>query len=71
MGAEIRLFGVWCIVTLLSVASLAAASSDLRLIDSVKKRHKEAVRSLLQHHSDVNALGCGWRDSTGMGGPPG
>ena len=44
----------WWMVSLLSVASLAAAS-DLRLVEAVKKGDKEAVRSLLKQHADVNA----------------
>ena len=45
--------GVWWMIVLLSVSSLAAA--DLRLADAVEKGDKEAVRSLLAEHVDVNA----------------
>ena len=55
MSAKTKALSVWWIVPLLSVASLSAASSDLRLVDSVKNGDKEAVRSLLQQHADVNA----------------
>ncbi len=41
---------------LFSVASLAAAASDLRLVDAVKSRDYQAVRSLLKQHTDVNAV---------------
>jgi ankyrin repeat protein len=44
----------WLIVPLLSVASLAT-SSELRLVDAVEKRDKEAVRLLLNQRVDVNA----------------
>jgi ankyrin repeat protein len=39
---------------LLSVAGIAAAS-DLRLVDAVKNKDQDAVRSLLQQHVDINA----------------
>ena len=42
-----------CMVTLLSVASLHAASADLA--DAVMKGNKAAVRALLQKKADVNA----------------
>src|SRR5205823_8710328 len=42
-----------CMVTLLSVASLYAASADLA--DAVMKGNKAAVRALLQKKADVNA----------------
>ena len=44
----------WWVVPLLSVASLAAPSSDLQLVESVRERNTEAVRSLLKQHADVN-----------------
>src|SRR5258708_839613 len=47
----------WMIVMipLLSVAGLAAASGDLRLVEAVENRDQTAVRSLLKQHVDVNA----------------
>ena len=45
----------WWVVSLLSVASLAAAGGDLRVVDAVMKGDKEAVRSLLKENADVNA----------------
>ena len=46
------LVSLFSVLSLLSVASLAAA--DLRLADAVEKGDKEAVRSLLAEHVDVN-----------------
>jgi ankyrin repeat protein len=46
--------GAW-LAAFLSVASLAAAAGDRRLVEAVEKRDKEAVRSLLKQHADVNA----------------
>ena len=45
----------WFMIPLLAVAGLAASSGDLRLADAVAKGDKEAVRSLLKAHADVNA----------------
>ena len=42
-----------CLVVLLSVASVDAASSELA--DAAMKRNREAVRALLQRKADVNA----------------
>jgi ankyrin repeat protein len=42
-------------IVLLSAWTLAAATSDLRLIDAVKKSDTKAVRSLLAQHVNVNA----------------
>jgi ankyrin repeat protein len=42
-------------VILLSGASLAVAQNDRRLADAVKAKDKEAVRSLLEQHVDVNS----------------
>jgi ankyrin repeat protein len=42
-------------IVLLSAWNLAAATSDLRLIDAVKKADTKAVRSLLTQHVNVNA----------------
>ena len=55
MGAKFKSLGGWWMVPLLSVASLAAPNSDLRLVDAVQRGDKEAVRSLLKQHADVNA----------------
>jgi ankyrin repeat protein len=49
-----NLFVLW-IMFLLPVASAVAAGADLRLVDAVKQKNKEAVRSLLKEHVDVNA----------------
>ena len=51
----IRGWAGWCLVSLLSVAGLAAAGSDLRLVEAAKKQDQPAVRSLLQERVDVNA----------------
>src|SRR4051812_14971462 len=45
--------GPWWIVLLLSVAGFAA-NSDVRLIEGVKDKNKEAVSSLLKERADVN-----------------
>ena len=45
--------GLW-ILPLLAVASLAAAESDLRLVEAVKNRDKETARALLKQKRDVN-----------------
>jgi ankyrin repeat protein len=47
--------GAWLILPLLSVVSLAASGSDLRLVTAAKERDQQAVRSLLKAHADVNA----------------
>ena len=48
--------GRWMIPLLLvSLASLAAAGSDLDLVEAVEKGDKEGVRSLLEQQADVNA----------------
>ena len=49
---RLRTLNILCLVTL-SMASLHAA--DLRLIDAVKNGDSKAVRSLLEHHADINA----------------
>ncbi len=46
------LVSLFSVLSVLSVASLAAA--DLRLADAVEKGDKEALRSLLAEHVDVN-----------------
>ena len=54
MSVKVRKLGIWWLAPLLSVCSFAASSGDLRLVDAVKSRNHEAVRSLLQQHVDVN-----------------
>jgi ankyrin repeat protein len=44
----------WYIAFLLSVATLSAAEGDLRLVEAVKNRDGEVVRSLLKQKVDVN-----------------
>ena len=55
MDIRVKVVSVSCMVFLLSVAGLTAASSDLGLVDAVKQRDHEAVRSLLREQADVNA----------------
>ena len=54
MNIEVKTLGSWWMAALLSVASLAAAGSDLSLLEAVQKGDQKAVRSLLQQ-VDVNA----------------
>jgi ankyrin repeat protein len=54
MPGKIRGLSGWWIVPILSVANLAAGSSDLRLVDAVQHRDQQAVRSLLKQQVDVN-----------------
>ena len=54
MSMKLKTPAIWWLVSLLSVANLAAAS-DLRLVDAVQKGDRDAVRSLLKEHIDVNA----------------
>src|SRR5438128_1887867 len=54
MGVKARSLASWWIVSLLLVASLGAAGSDLRLVEAVRSRDKAAVLSLLKQHADVN-----------------
>jgi ankyrin repeat protein len=53
MALKFKTLNCWLLL-LLSVAGIAAAGSDLRLADAVKNKDKEAVRSLLKQHVDVN-----------------
>src|SRR5215475_1611911 len=46
---------IWCLVSLIPAATLAAAT-DIRLVEAAQQGDREAVRSLLQQHIDVNAL---------------
>jgi uncharacterized protein len=48
------ILGGW-MAALLSLANFAAAGSDLRLVEAVKNKDQESVRSLLEQHVDVNA----------------
>src|ERR1700674_4140252 len=43
------------LMALLLLAWFTAAGADLRLVEAVKKRDLEAVRTLLKQHADVNA----------------
>lgn len=49
-----RFFSLW-IVCGLSIASLAAADADQRLVEAAKKKDKAAIRALLKQKLDVNA----------------
>ena len=56
MGGKVKgLGGWWTIPVLLSVASFAAPSGDLSLVEAVQRQDKETVRSLLQERVDLNA----------------
>lgn len=48
------LVNCWLVI-LLSGASLAVAAGDLRLVEAVKRKDQDAVRSLLAQRVDVNA----------------
>jgi uncharacterized protein len=54
MSIKIRKLGIWWVAPLLSISSFAGTGGDLRLVDAAKNRNREAVRSLLQQHVDVN-----------------
>ena len=54
MRFGIRVLAVWSMISLLSVVSLAAPSSDRRLVDALKEGDKETVRFLLKEQIDVN-----------------
>ncbi len=54
MSIKFRNLHGWWIVPLLSVASLASPSNDLRLAEAVKKGDKQVVRSLLGKQANVN-----------------
>ena len=53
MSARVKGLSVLWLASLLSVASVAAAS-DRRLVEATEKGDKQAVRSLLKKHADVN-----------------
>ena len=55
MSCKVKGLGGWWMAALLSVGSLAAAGSDLRLVEAVEERDQEAVHSLLRERADVNA----------------
>ena len=63
-GAKLRIaarvFGGWCLIAVIAVTGLAAASIDshnaLQLADAVKAGDHAAVRQLIDHHADVNTL---------------
>src|SRR5437867_9440492 len=47
--------GLWrCLVTLSIVARLGATDGDGRLIDAAKSGRRDAVRTLIKAHADVN-----------------
>src|SRR3954468_25064239 len=47
--------GVAAIAVLAATIGLSGASTDLRLVEAVKSRNTEAIRSLLRGGVDVNA----------------
>ena len=51
---RVRFLGGWSVALLLSIVTLAAADSDVRLIEAIKNADTAAVRALLPG-SDVNA----------------
>ena len=53
MRIRIRVVG-YVMVPILSMASLAAANLDLRLVEAVERQDKKAVRALLEQQVDVN-----------------
>ena len=55
MSVRVKTLPGWWMVALLSIVSLAAAGSDLRLVEAVENGDMEAVRSLLEQRVDVNA----------------
>lgn len=59
MNGNVARFGSGWMIALLAFASLpaqsAAQTADLRLVEAVQHRDKEAVRSLLAQRADVNA----------------
>ena len=53
MKISLKCLGIWGTLSLL--AATGGAATDLRLVDAAKKGDREAVRSLLKQHVDVNA----------------
>ena len=53
MGIRVRALGWW--LAALAVSTAAVSASDLSLVDAVKNRDGEAVRSLLKQRVEVNA----------------
>ena len=53
MRIRIRAAG-YLIAPILSMASLVAANSDLRLVEAIERQDREAVRTLLEQEVDVN-----------------
>ena len=48
--------GIWLTLSTLSLlVATAVMAADLRLVEAAKSGDKEAVRSLLKQHTDVNA----------------
>src|ERR1700682_1132939 len=54
MRPNVTGFGLWIVVSLLSVGSVVCASSDLRLVEAVRKQDTKAVTALLKAQVDVN-----------------
>ena len=55
MSLHVKRLVNWGMVLLLSGASLAVASGDLRMVEAAKRKDPAAVRSLLEQQVDVNA----------------
>ncbi|OFW44420.1 MAG: hypothetical protein A3J28_09905 [Acidobacteria bacterium RIFCSPLOWO2_12_FULL_60_22] len=55
MNVKVKNLGLWGIISLLSAASLAAATADVGLVEAVKQGDREAVRALLKDRANVNA----------------
>jgi ankyrin repeat protein len=45
----------WMMLPMLALGGLATTSSDTRLVEAVKNKDMDAVRSLLSQHADLNA----------------
>src|SRR5229473_6767198 len=45
---------VWSLLFLMVASARAASERDVRLLEAVKNTDRAAVRSLVQHHVDVN-----------------
>src|SRR5205809_2875330 len=54
MGLKWKIVVGWFAVLVLSAGNLAVAADDLRLVNAVKAKDKDAVRSLLNEKVDVN-----------------